>query len=237
MIIVWNARGAAGREFGNVVKELKRRYKPDMVVLIETRCSGENAQKAIKRMNFKFQEVVEANGMSGGIWVLWDSDDIKFRVIMSHKQFLHGEVQGIGTHQWIFTAVYASPRERERRDMWLELHRISLTMNMPWLVAGDFNDITGEEEQRGEGKINENKCRRFSININRCRLIDLGSEGPKYTWKGPMVQYASRLYKRLDRALCNVEWRHLFGETVVKVGPCVNSNHHPLLITLYEEYN
>ena len=69
MIIVWNARGVAEKAFGNVVKEIKRRFNPTILVLVETRCSGE-AQQAIRRMGFKKQTIVEANRMSGGIWML-----------------------------------------------------------------------------------------------------------------------------------------------------------------------
>lgn len=60
MIVVWNARGAAGKAFGTAVKEYKRRFKPTIFVLVETRCSGDIAQKAIKRMSFKHQVLVEA---------------------------------------------------------------------------------------------------------------------------------------------------------------------------------
>ena len=32
MIIVWNAIGAAGKAFSNVVKKIKMRYRPDILV-------------------------------------------------------------------------------------------------------------------------------------------------------------------------------------------------------------
>ena len=40
MIITWNARGAAGKDFWAAVKELKRRYNPKIFVLVEARCTG-----------------------------------------------------------------------------------------------------------------------------------------------------------------------------------------------------
>ena len=46
MIIVWNARGVAGKAFSNDVKEIKRRFNPTILVLVETKCSGEVAQQA-----------------------------------------------------------------------------------------------------------------------------------------------------------------------------------------------
>lgn len=103
------------------------------------------------------------------------------------------------------------------------------------VTCRDFNDIKAPKEQRGGGMINERKCQRFATNINRCDLIDLGSEGHKFTWKWPMVQHASRLYKKLDRAMCNVSWRNNFSEAWVKVGPRINSDHHPLMIYLQQD--
>ena len=80
--------------------------------------------------------------------------------------------------------------------------------------------------------VNEAKCKRFRDHIDNCRLIDLGSEGPRYTWSGPIFQFASRIYKRLNRGLCNSAWRNEFSEAYIKVGPRLNSDHHPLLIFL-----
>ena len=63
-------------------------------------------------------------------------------------------------------------------------------------------------------------------------MIDLESKGPKFTWREPWTNHATRLFKRLDRALCNKEWRIQFNEAIVRVGPCIQSDHHPLFIHL-----
>ena len=76
------------------------------------------------------------------------------------------------------------------------------------------------------------KCKKFKDNIEKCKLIDLGDEGPKYTWRGPIVKHASRLYKRLDRALCNGEWKTKFGDAKVKIRPRLQSDHHPVIAML-----
>lgn len=232
MISIWNARGAASKEFGNAVKELRRRYKPSILVLLETRCSGVGAQKAIKRMGFRNQILSEAQGMTGGIWILWNDASVSIKVVQCHKQFIHCRIEGLGNTSWWFTAVYASPREMERRELWQELHKISINIQGAWLVAGDFNDIMTSDEQRGGVVPLEQKCRRFCHNIDKCHLMDLGSEGHRYTWRGPILSHATRIYKRLDRALSNNTWRLQFGEAKVLVGPRLNSDHHPLMIKL-----
>lgn len=80
--------------------------------------------------------------------------------------------------------------------------------------------------------VNERQCQRFMTNINSCNLIDLGSEGPRFTWRGPLVNHATILYKKLDWALCNVAWRNLFSEAMVKVGHRIQSDRHSLFIYL-----
>ncbi|XP_057432083.1 uncharacterized protein LOC130724829 [Lotus japonicus] len=65
--------------------------------------------------------------------------------------------------------------------------------------------------------------------VERCELLDLGAIGSKYTWfrRTDLGQSTS---KRLDRALDDVEWRHLFPEAVIENLPRIHSDHCPLLL-------
>lgn len=42
-----------------------------VVVLVETRLAGANAQRVISEIHFGESHVVDSNGRSGGIWLLW----------------------------------------------------------------------------------------------------------------------------------------------------------------------
>lgn len=138
----------------------------------------------------------------------------------------------MGRTEWLFSAIYGSPREGEREELWGALHQIAQQTTQPWMMAGDFNDILCADKQRGGGMVNDKKCKKFRYNIERCQLIDMGSEGPRFTWRGPITKFATRLYKKLDRGLCNKAWRNEFAEAFIRVGPRFNSDHHPLLICL-----
>lgn len=208
-------RGAAGREFSLTLKNFRKNVKPKILVLLETRCSGTVASKVIKKWGFKHFILEEARGLAGGIWILWDDDDVKLQVLMQTTQLIHCRVSGLGGRPWAFSAIYASPREAERKCLWDDLFQLSVATSEPWLLAGDFNDIKDASEQRGGTQPSPRRCRNFLDNINKCSLIDLGADGPKYTWRGPVTQLASRLFKRLDRGLCNVEWRTEFGDARV----------------------
>ncbi|KAI9117244.1 hypothetical protein K1719_011410 [Acacia pycnantha] len=62
-----NAGGASSKSFAAVLRDLKFRYKVDMVVILEPRVSGNSATKIIKSWGFKYSVRVEAVGFSGGI--------------------------------------------------------------------------------------------------------------------------------------------------------------------------
>lgn len=132
---------------------------------------------------------------------------------------------------WSFTAVYVSPQDYLRRTLWTELMHIASSLQGEWLVAGDFNDIASPDEKKGGVVASQRKCSLFLDRINAYNLLDLGAVGAKFTWRGPLFNGHSRIFERLDRALCNNEWRFRFPNAVVRVLPRVTfSDHHPLLI-------
>ncbi|XP_028780772.1 uncharacterized protein LOC114737043 [Neltuma alba] len=133
----------------------------------------------------------------------------------------------MGTWRVVFTRIYASPCETKRREMWENLTNLAEKITSPWLLTGDFNDILNEEEQKDRGGANMKKCAWFRANLDRCKLLDLGSEGPKCTWRGLRTGFKGRLYKRLDWKLRNIQWRNRFYDVRVKVRPRVGSDHHP----------
>ncbi|RYR47884.1 hypothetical protein Ahy_A07g033865 [Arachis hypogaea] len=75
-------------------------------------------------------------------------------------------------------------------------------------------------------------CQRFRDWMNECSLIDLGYACTRFTWRGPVWEGREMVYKRLDRALVNADWRMRFKEAKVEVLTRTRSNHHPLLFTL-----
>ena len=66
-IILWNVKGASSRVLLGIIKDFKRMYQCDMVVLLEPRISGSKAAKVIKSLGFGSSSVVEAAGFSRGI--------------------------------------------------------------------------------------------------------------------------------------------------------------------------
>jgi hypothetical protein len=230
---VWNCRGAASPAFYRNCKQYVDKYKPNLIVIMESRTSPSNLQRTFQLLGFDGYQFADTNGYAGGIIVAWKKEEISVDTLITHFQFLHLKVTLQGGKTFFFTPVYASPQEEARSDLWSELINISRTLDGEWLIAGDFNDIMNQSEKKGGAPVSQRRCDKFVDRINECKLLDCGAIGPHFTWRGPMFHDGERIFERLDRALCNDEWRLGFPEAFVKVLPRVSfSDHHPLLIQL-----
>lgn len=91
------------------------------------------------------------------------------------------------------------------------------------------------DKSRGKA-INSVQAAKFWDVIDRCSLRELGFSGPSYTWvckkKGLGV-----ILERLDRALCNQGWLHLFPNSHVKHLLRTLSDHHPMLLSFDRPVN
>lgn len=58
--------------------------------------------------------------------------------------------------------------------------------------------IASPLEQKGGAAIDLAKCYEFRDWINSCNLVDLGTIGSRFTWRGPKWQNHNSICKRLD---------------------------------------
>ena len=70
----WNVQGASSPEFRGPFKTISRNYCPNMVVLVEPRCSGKQADDFILSSSFGWSHRIEAMGFAWGIWILWQDN-------------------------------------------------------------------------------------------------------------------------------------------------------------------
>lgn len=103
--IVWNCRGTAAIGFAGLVKDLRRNYSSSMIALLETHTSGAHANKIIKRIGFQNKFIQEAQGQSGGSWLLWDPKVWNIKVISSTRQMIHIEVLTQAMPNWLITFI------------------------------------------------------------------------------------------------------------------------------------
>lgn len=210
------------------IKEMLKEQRPTIVILLEPRISGDTADVVCKKIGKTRWIRSEARGFSGGVWVMWDEEDIDLKLRYDDAFFLHCLARSRGGLMWEVTAVYASPTPMERKFLWAKLNGIRT--HRPWVLVGDFNCVLRNEERSSNS--GASSC--FQNWVGERGLLDLGFIGNKFTWRhGRSVE--TRRAARLDRALCCDAWRRLFPSAKVRHLSHSHSDHCPLLLDLSGE--
>ena len=98
------------------------------------------------------------------------------------------------------TGFYGELETTTRSEAWEKLQNLSSRRERPWLCCGDFNEITRQDEKLGGVPRPHNQMQLFREVIDECGFLDLGFEGPKYTWS-KRFENGSSIWERLDRCL------------------------------------
>lgn len=197
-LLTWNCRGAGNPRFPGLIKDCIRLYNVCFFALLEPRISGQRAANVINRLGFDGEARVDAVGFSGGILCLWKRNRVAMDVLSTSQYCITLKVNPRSSNPWLLSIVYGSPQERFRDDLWDEMRSLHSAHNcLPWCVIGDFNSVLHPHEKTSRGPFNHRVGAKFGQCISECSLIDLGFNGPMYTWQ------SGTLRQRLDCALGN----------------------------------
>ena len=103
-------------------------------------------------------------------------------LIKAHSQHVTMQVHKQGVRPWLLSAVYANPKPQTWDELWAELEDFARSINLPWMLMGDFNETKSLEERDYGGEEMIRRCNKFNNFIENSGLIDLGFTGPKFTW-------------------------------------------------------
>ncbi|CAA7020347.1 unnamed protein product [Microthlaspi erraticum] len=133
---------------------------------------------------------------------------------------------------FIYTAVYASNLEEERRALWVSLKDSFVSFGLSekaWLVNGDFNEILHPLES---SNVNLHRTTRgmrdFMEGLVSAEIFDLPFHGPRFTWSNHRLE--EPIAKKLDRCLVNGSWLFRFPAAHCSFEPPDFSDHSPGLI-------
>ena len=65
------------------------------------------------------------------------------------------------SHPFLLTAIYASPNFSKRKILWNYLKKFASSVDLPWILLGDFNDMLEENDKIGELPFNGNRIAAF----------------------------------------------------------------------------
>ena len=141
---------------------------------------------------------VDCNGKGGGLALWWRAEvDVSVRPWCQY--FLDAKITTT-EGSWRFTGIYGEPRTNLRGKTWEVLRYLRTQDDLPWICAGDFNEILCQEEQLGRNDRKESQMQNFRECLTDCRLIDLGYSGYPFTWDNHRYG-VDNVQARLDRAV------------------------------------
>ena len=124
---------------------------------------------------------------------------------------------------------YDEPDTNNRLESLARLRRLKSKLTIPWLCAGDFNEIA-EADEKLEGRLRPIKqMEAFKDVLDECEFKDLGFVRGKYTWcRGSRGD--NTIWERLDKAVATTDWIELFPTTKVLHLECKSLDHKHLII-------
>ena len=131
-VLIWNCRGALKPNFQDHIRELFCIHKPTILVVMETHIGGVRAREITDRLPFENAIHTDTIGLAGGLWMLWNSERVDVTHLASTEQEIHAIVKVPNSDSnWLFSAIYASPRSDEREILWNNLNKTTDLHDMP----------------------------------------------------------------------------------------------------------
>jgi len=94
-----------------------------------------------------------------------------------------------------------------------------------WVISMTFYFLLSNEGVF----FSQSRADRFAAMISNCNLLVLDSFGSKFTWQA-RCRGGRLVSRRLDRGLCDIEWRMRFPEATIEHLVRRQSDHNPLLL-------
>ncbi|XP_042485020.1 uncharacterized protein LOC122065293 [Macadamia integrifolia] len=161
------------------------------------------------------------------LWVVWRRSMPKLQGVSCSDQHITLRVQW-QSNIFIVSFIHANCFRAARRDLWSNLAASNPGQGTPWLVTGDFNATLHAHEKRGPGSFNLGSAADFGALVDSCSLIQIPSQGRKYTWTNNRRR--GNVVAVLDRSFCTDAWISEFQDCHQKVLSNCASDHSPLLV-------
>ncbi|KAK9989615.1 hypothetical protein SO802_029854 [Lithocarpus litseifolius] len=205
-----------------------RAKDPSVVFLAETWADEARLKQVQRKIQFENIFSTPRLNRGGGLVMFWRSS-IDVSVVGSSTNYIDAIINRNKEGEWRFTGFYGEPETHKRIESWEQLRRLERKFQLPWICAGDFNELTRADEKLGGNRRSHAQMQLFRDAIDECGFIDLGYSGSKFTWRKHFANGQS-LWERLDRALCTNDWLQQFGATKVFHLKSSTSDHVPIWI-------
>jgi hypothetical protein len=139
-----NSRGLGLDVAVGELRDLCRSYNPEVFFLSETKKKDRDMEKIKWSLGFTNGIAVSSVGRSRGL-SLWWRDGVDVSVRPWCQYYIDAKISANGC-SWRFTGIYGEPRTELRSKSWEVLRYLKAQDDLPWLCAGDFNEVLAQHE-------------------------------------------------------------------------------------------
>ncbi|XP_060182976.1 uncharacterized protein LOC132612923 [Lycium barbarum] len=211
--------------FTRLIK-LNQRYHFGFIGLMEPFQDPDKIEEYRRRLGMEHAIV----NISGKIWAFVE-EIFDYYIIMDHQQHLSIKLRVRGTQEdMLVPLVYAKCTQAERLDLWDSLEDLSTSVDITWIIGGDFNAITSDDEKFGGLPVTINEIQDFRGCIQNYGISDLGFSGSKFTWWNGQSG-DDCIFKRLDKCMGNQLLQAKYSSVGINHLIRNGSDHAPMLIS------
>ncbi|KAK8975323.1 hypothetical protein V6N11_063286 [Hibiscus sabdariffa] len=106
------------------------------------------------KMKFTHCHYEDSCGLDGGL-ALWWSDDTQITILRSGKHFIDAMISINGETEWYGSFIYGPPYREEKQQFWEMMAKLRSGSKDCWLIIGDSNVVSSQEEKSDEEAILE----------------------------------------------------------------------------------
>ena len=228
-MLSWNVRGLNCKVKRSQIRNALKLWNAELICLQETKLSniGRAEVGSIWGNRFADWVVLESEGASGGILIMWDKRVIEVQEWVKGQFSISCRFRNVLDHfEWAFSGVYGPNVDAERGILWEELARVRSWWGVPWCIGGDFNVVRFPSEKLGEGRFT-GAMRNFSNFISEMELVDLPLLEGQFTWSNNQDPPSK---SRIDRFLISADWEDHFLHLTQKASTRMMSDHCPIIL-------
>ncbi|XP_023873052.1 uncharacterized protein LOC111985633 [Quercus suber] len=202
-LLFWNVSGLGNRRTVHELEGFIRAKDPAALFLAESWAGEARLINLCSELGFDHNWVTPQANRLGCLALFW-KNSVKILVSSSSPNHIDAMVGGSQDSLWRLTCIYGFADSAKKGDTWALLRHLRADPSLPWLCAGDFNEIMWSHEKCGMGPRRESQMKDFRDVLDELGLKDLGFVGKKFTWKGR--RHGGYVLERLDRAVANNLW-------------------------------
>lgn len=223
-------RGLGCDEKCNIVRNAIKNARCDVVVFQETKCNRMEFSYYRRFLPSFFSTEVAFNNAENsarGTLIAW-KHSFQLTTSWSTKHTITVVLKHTSTGQLIAVTNAYSPTDDALKPSFVnELRLCAALVNLPWLLAGDFNLVRWLVD-RSSGTYSFRLMDLFNSFISDVGIIDTQLHNRSFTWtnKRPCPSFS-----KLDRIFTSVDWSAAYPIITLEALEVLVSDHTPLLLT------